>query len=58
MDTGEVFAWLVWMVLITLFFFAAFGGSEVSESSIEEYMDRLMKEDNNNGSQMRMPFLR
>ena len=31
MDTGEVFAWLTFLIIITLLFFAAFGSSEVSE---------------------------
>tara|TARA_R100000234_G_C4967543_1_gene164668 strand:- start:302 stop:463 length:162 start_codon:yes stop_codon:yes gene_type:complete len=44
MDTGEVFAWLTFLVIITLLFFAAFGSSEVSEQNIEDYMQKLMKD--------------
>ena len=43
METGEVFAWLIFMIVITLLFFAAFGQSNISEDSIEEYMENIMK---------------
>ena len=42
METGEVFAWLIFMVIITLLFFAAFGQSNVTEDTIEEYMENIM----------------
>ncbi len=42
MDTGEVFAWLVFSVVITLLFFAAFGTSQITEETIEEYMENIM----------------
>lgn len=43
METGEVFAWLIFMVVITLLFFAAFGTSQITEDTIEEYMDNIMQ---------------
>ena len=43
MDTGEVFAWLIFSIIITLFFFAAFGQSNVTEDTIEEYMSNIME---------------
>ena len=42
MDTGEVFAWLVFSIVITLLFFAAFGTSKITEETIEEYMENIM----------------
>jgi len=42
MDTGEVFGWIVFLIVITLLFFAAFGGSNIRESDIEEYMENLL----------------
>ena len=48
MESGEIFAWLVFMVVITLLFFAAFGQSSFDEQTIEEYMDNL-SEDINEG---------
>ena len=43
METGEVFAWLIFMVVITLLFFAAFGTSQITEDTIEEYWKTLCK---------------
>ena len=43
METGEVFAWLVFTIIITLLFFAAFGQSNVTEDTIEEYMSNIME---------------
>ena len=42
MDTGEVFAWLGFSIVITLLFFAAFGTSQITEETIEEYMENIM----------------
>lgn len=45
--TGWEWFWLIiFLVTITLLFFAAFGGSNLTEQSVEEYMGRLMKESN------------
>jgi len=42
MDTGEGFAWFFFIVALTILFFAAFGASNVTDASIEEYMQRLI----------------
>ena len=42
MDTGEVFAWIIFMIVITVLFFAAFGQSNITEETIEEYMENIM----------------
>ena len=42
METGEVFAWLLFIMVITMLFFAAFGQSNITEDSIEEYMENIM----------------
>ena len=41
------FAWFVFIIVISLLFFAAFGGSKYSEDSIEEYMQKLIEEERN-----------
>jgi hypothetical protein len=43
METGEVFAWIVFMIVITLLFFAAFGQSNITEDTIDEYMENIME---------------
>ena len=45
METAEIFGWIFFFIVITLLFFAAFGRSNLTEESIEEYMETLMKED-------------
>ena len=45
MESGEVFAWIIFMIIITILFFAAFGGSEYNEQSIEDYMNKLNSEE-------------
>ena len=47
MQTGEVFAWIIFFVIISLLFFAAFGSQNINEKTIEEYIDALMAEENN-----------
>jgi hypothetical protein len=46
MTTWEVFILIAYMVCLILLFFAAFGGSNLNEHSVEEYMSRLMSESN------------
>ena len=41
----EWMAWTVFVIVISLLFFAAFGGSKYSESNIEDYMDKLIAEE-------------
>ena len=43
METGEVFAWLVFLCVIQVLFFAAFGSTSVTEDTIEEYMENIMQ---------------
>ena len=42
MNTGEVFGWLMFLVVITVLFFAAFGTSNIDEHTIEDYMANLI----------------
>ena len=48
MESGEIFAWLLFLIVITLLFFAAFGQSSFDEQTIEEYMENLTN-DNDEG---------
>ncbi len=51
----EWVAWTVFVMIISLLFFAAFGGSKYSETNIEEYMDKLISEEmERSGSQGNM----
>lgn len=43
--TLEWIAWTVFVIIISLLFFAAFGGSKYTEDSIEEYMENLIDEE-------------
>mgnify|MGYP003650721914 CR=1 FL=1 len=45
MDTGEVFLWIFFFVIISILFFAAFGSASVTEDSVEDYIANLVKED-------------
>ena len=47
MESAEIFAWFFFVLIITLLFFAAFGGSNLTEESIEEYMQTLMTQEDN-----------
>jgi Fe2+ transport system protein B len=49
MSTAEWFGLIIFLVVVTLLFFAAFGGSTLTDSTVEEYLERLMKEDDQNG---------
>jgi len=44
METMDWFGLLFFIIIVTLLFFAAFGGSNLTDQSVEEYMKRLMKE--------------
>lgn len=44
METMDWFGLLFFIIIVTLLFFAAFGGSNLTDQSVEEYMTRLMKE--------------
>jgi hypothetical protein len=45
METMEIIVWFIFILVISLLFFAAFGNSKYSESSIEEYMQKLIDEE-------------
>lgn len=45
MDGWDWFGLVVFIVILMLLFFAAFGGTSVTDESVEEYMKRLMNED-------------
>ena len=44
-STLEWIAWTLFVIIISLLFFAAFGGSKYTEDSIEEYMENLIDEE-------------
>ena len=39
------FGLITFIIILMLLFFAAFGGSNITDESIEEYMKRLMQND-------------
>tara|TARA_R110000803_G_scaffold201214_1_gene265935 strand:- start:181 stop:330 length:150 start_codon:yes stop_codon:yes gene_type:complete len=45
MTGWEWFGLFFFLVTLMLLFFAAFGGSNITDESVEEYMKRLMSED-------------
>lgn len=45
LGTGEIFGWFLFLVFISVLFFAAFGGASVTEDTVEEYIENLVKED-------------
>lgn len=45
MTTWDWFLLLVFVSVLMLLFFAAFGGTSVTDENVEEYMKRLMGED-------------
>lgn len=47
MTGWEWFGLFIFLVILMLLFFAAFGGTSVTDESVEEYMKRLMSEDKN-----------
>jgi hypothetical protein len=46
MTTWEWIGVIVFFIILMLLFFAAFGGTNITDESVEEYMKRLMGEDN------------
>jgi hypothetical protein len=42
MSTAEMFGLFIFMIVLTLLFFAAFGGTNITEQSVDEYIKRLM----------------
>jgi len=45
MTGWEWFGLFFFLVTLMLLFFAAFGGTNITDESVEEYMKRLMSED-------------
>tara|TARA_R110002020_G_scaffold249393_1_gene463309 strand:- start:1202 stop:1360 length:159 start_codon:yes stop_codon:yes gene_type:complete len=45
MSTGEVFGWIMFIIFISILFFAAFGSTSITEETVEEYINNLMKEE-------------
>jgi hypothetical protein len=48
LGTGEVLGWFIFLIVISLLFFAAFGGNSINEKTIEEYIDSLLVDEYNN----------
>jgi len=42
MSTAEWFGLFIFMIVLTLLFFAAFGGTNITEQSVDDYIKRLM----------------
>lgn len=45
MSPWEWLGWIVFVILVSLLFFAAFGNSKYTEESIDEYMENLISEE-------------
>ncbi len=45
MSTAEWFGLFIFLIVVSLLFFAAFGGSNITEQSVDEYIKRLLRED-------------
>ena len=41
----EVLLWVIFILTISLLFFAAFGADKISNQTIEEYMENLVSEE-------------
>ena len=46
MTGWDWFGLVAFLIILMLLFFAAFGGSNITDQSVEDYMKRLMREDN------------
>jgi len=46
MTGWDWFGLVAFLIVLMLLFFAAFGGSSITDQSVEDYMKRLMREDN------------
>ena len=46
MTTWEWIGLIFFVAILMLLFFAAFGGTNITDESVEEYMKRLMGEEN------------
>jgi len=43
LGTGEVIGWILFIIVISVMFFAAFGNSNITETTMEEYIRKLME---------------
>tara|TARA_R100001463_G_scaffold20843_1_gene50578 strand:- start:1453 stop:1605 length:153 start_codon:yes stop_codon:yes gene_type:complete len=50
MTGWEWFGLFIFVTILMLLFFAAFGGTSITDESVEDYMRRLMKDRENGGS--------
>lgn len=57
MSTIEVVLWIMFILLISLLFFAAFGADKVSNQTIEEYMENLVNEEQGSRGTQREMFI-
>lgn len=48
MSTGEVFGWIMFIIFISILFFAAFGSTSITEETVEDYISNLMKDEDMN----------
>jgi hypothetical protein len=48
MSTGEVLGWMMFIIFISILFFAAFGSTSITEETVEEYINNLMKDEDTN----------
>jgi len=48
-STVEIILWFIFILVVSLLFFAAFGSDKVSNQTIEEYMDNLIDEERERG---------
>ena len=49
MTGWDWFGLIIFVIILMLLFFAAFGGTSITDESVEEYMKRLMSEDAKKG---------
>jgi|TARA_R100000084_G_scaffold29266_1_gene10609 uncharacterized protein YneF (UPF0154 family) len=47
--TVEVILWVIFILVVSLLFFAAFGSDKISNQTIEEYMEKLISEEKERG---------
>tara|TARA_R110002012_G_scaffold58350_2_gene151322 strand:- start:631 stop:792 length:162 start_codon:yes stop_codon:yes gene_type:complete len=50
LSATSIVIWIVFIIMISLLFFAAFGNSKYSEDTIDEYMANLINEEQKRGS--------
>ena len=42
MSTAEWMGMIIFLIILSLLFFAAFGGTNITEQSVDDYIKRLM----------------